>query len=352
MEFTRPDIHLLQYYCWKRGLTPSETCAEVNATLDHGTVSLRTCQRTSAKFRSGNFDFDKREQAGRPPFDIDEEIQQCLNEDKRATTRTIALSLNCSHETVRKHLINMGKKYLENAWVPHNLTETNKANRVRICEQLLQMFHQNDFLSQLITCDEIWIYWDNVGTFNNKSWRSQEENPIGTVTRRLTSRKHLASVFWDSKGLLLMDVLPRNVTIKADTYCAQLDRLVLALKEKRRRQCQGGFHNIHLLHDNATPHTAAVTKMKLQTLGLSVLPHPPYSPDLSPSDYYLFSPLKSSLRGKTFDSSEEINTAIMGWFDSKPRDFFMKGICSLPVRWRKCVEYQGTYFSHLHDVDG
>ena len=78
MEFSRNDIHKLLYYCWKRGLTPLEITAEVNSTLGNGTVSLRTCQRSISKFRSNNFDFDKREHAGRPSLDINEEIQQCL----------------------------------------------------------------------------------------------------------------------------------------------------------------------------------------------------------------------------------------------------------------------------------
>ncbi len=43
-----------------------------------------------------------------------------------------------------------------------------------------------------------------------------------------------------------------------------------------------------LLHDNAAPHTAKVTKETLEALGFRVLPHPPYSPDLAPSDFHLF----------------------------------------------------------------
>ncbi len=46
-----------------------------------------------------------------------------------------------------------------------------------------------------------------------------------------------------------------------------------------------------LLHDNAAPHTAKVTKETLESLGFRVLPHSPYSPDLAPSDFHLFRPL-------------------------------------------------------------
>ena len=43
-----------------------------------------------------------------------------------------------------------------------------------------------------------------------------------------------------------------------------------------------------LLHDNARPHVAKVVKKYLETLKWDVLPHPPYSPDIVPSDYWLF----------------------------------------------------------------
>ena len=119
----------------------------------------------------------------------------------------------------------------------------------------------------------------------------------------------MVTVFWDCKGVLLFDVLPRNVSITAEYYCSLLDKLKYALLEKRRRTCQqGNFNNFHLLHDNARPHVAAVTRKKLSDIGFTVLPHAPYSPDLSPCDYYLFSPLKASLNGKIFEFSEEITT--------------------------------------------
>lgn len=245
----------------------------------------------------------------------------------------------------------MGKKYMENCWVPHKLSEANKLTRKRICQQLLDMYERNDFLSQLVTSDEIWIYWDNDGAFNNKSWREPTENPLAIPKRSITTRKHMATIFWDGKGVLLMDVLPRNMTMTAEVYCGQLDRLLIAIQQKRRRSCHSGNHNIHFLHDNATPHTASMTTSKLESLGFTILPHPPYSPDLAPSDFYLFSPLKSSLRGKTYDSSDNISADIQSWIDMKQRSFFMNGIRKLPARWKKCIEHNGDYFSHLNDVD-
>ncbi|GFU63869.1 histone-lysine N-methyltransferase SETMAR [Trichonephila clavipes] len=57
--------------------------------------------------------------------------------------------------------------------------------------------------------------------------------------------------------------------------------------------------------DNATPHTSVATRQKLWELGWRVLMHSPYSPDLAPSDYYLFLALQSFLSDKKLGSRED-----------------------------------------------
>ncbi|KOX68271.1 Histone-lysine N-methyltransferase SETMAR [Melipona quadrifasciata] len=60
--------------------------------------------------------------------------------------------------------------------------------------------------------------------------------------------------------------------------------------------------------DNARPHVALAVRQKLLQFD------PPYSPDLAPSDYYLFLSLKNSLRGKSFKSMSEIKTHLDEYF--------------------------------------
>ena len=49
-----------------------------------------------------------------------------------------------------------------------------------------------------------------------------------------------------------------------------------------------------------------------------------YLPDLAPSDYQLFSPMKEGLRGKHYDSNKEVKIAVMKWFNSQ-QNFAMLG---------------------------
>jgi len=66
------------------------------------------------------------------------------------------------------------------------------------------------------------------------------------------------------------------------------------------------IRNALLLHDNARPHVAQLTHDVLSDLGWETLEHPPYSPDLSPSNYNLFGPLKEALGGQRFSSNAEV----------------------------------------------
>ncbi|UYV67275.1 hypothetical protein LAZ67_5000104 [Cordylochernes scorpioides] len=75
-----------------------------------------------------------------------------------------------------------------------------------------------------------------------------------------------------------------------------------------------------------------------------VLEHPAYSPDLSPSDYFLFGQLKKELKGKRFDSDEDVQKVVQEYFHTLPKSAYKEGIYKLPERWRRCIESQGVYF--------
>jgi len=69
-----------------------------------------------------------------------------------------------------------------------------------------------------------------------------------------------------------------------------------AIRNKRKR----AQTSVSFLQDNARPHVASRTMDTIQKPKWNVLPHPPYSPDLAPSDYHLFGPLKEYLGRKRF----------------------------------------------------
>ena len=116
------------------------------------------------------------------------------------------------------------------------------------------------------------------------------------------------------------------------------------LKEKRREKVTKG---VLILHENAPAHRAFATQKKLAYLGFQYLDHPPYSPDLAPSDYHLFPGLKKKnkkqLEGRHFSSDAKVTAEAETWLDGQPSDFFLSGLQKLEQRAKKCKELCGEH---------
>jgi histone-lysine N-methyltransferase SETMAR len=116
------------------------------------------------------------------------------------------------------------------------------------------------------------------------------------------------------KGIVHYELLERNLIVTAERYYQQLRRLEEAIQQKR----PGRLYGVILQLDNDLPHTANMTKAAIQELDWEILPHPPYSPDLAPSDYHLFCSLSNNLRGAEFPSSTTLSSKIGSMGSSRP----------------------------------
>jgi len=147
-------------------------------------------------------------------------------------------------------------------------------------------------------------------------------------------------IFWDQDGILLVDYLPKGLTINTEYYSSLLVQLKDILKEKCRRKVTTG---VLFLHDNALAHRALATQKKLAYLGFQCLDHPPYSPDLAALDYHLFAGLKKQLKGHHFSSDAEVIAAAETWLDGQPSEFFLSDLQNLEQQVKKCIELRGEY---------
>jgi len=78
--------------------------------------------------------------------------------------------------------------------------------------------------------------------------------------------------------------------------------------------------------DNARPHTSLVTRQKLRELGSEVFWHPPYSPDLAPSDYHLFLSMANALGSLKLTSRESCKNWLSEFFAIRKASFYKRGI--------------------------
>ena len=144
-------------------------------------------------------------------------------------------------------------------------------------------------------------------------------------------------VFWNRIGIVHYEMLAKGQSMTAVLYCEILDRVYRRLPKGTR---------IILQHDNAKPHMAKLTKKWLKEAGWDVLEHPPYSPDLAPSDYHLFRSMEHWLCGTKFDTTNELANSVITFLNSKSQAFYARGIDLLPDKWREVIEVEGEYFDY------
>ncbi|EYC37441.1 hypothetical protein Y032_0791g2369 [Ancylostoma ceylanicum] len=220
----------------------------------------------------------------------------------------------------------LGYKKVLSRWISHFLTDGTRFTLVSICQSLLLRPQRKEFLEDLIIGDESWILFDS--NAHRAVWLPRGGDPPTQAKTDLHSKKSLLCCFWDSRGILYNELLPQEHIVTGNVYASQLQKLADAVRERRLRRA-----SVHLLHDNARLHVAKETRDKLEELGWDTSPHPPYSPDIAPSDYTLFPPLKAFLAKKKFTKIEDVERAISDFFDSQSPQFCEKGIADLPLSW-------------------
>ena len=145
--------------------------------------------------------------------------------------------------------------------------------------------------------------------------------------------KVMATVFWNSHGVILIDYLQKGKTITEAYYVSLLDKLKAKIAEKRPHLQK---KKILFYLDNAS-HTSAVSMGKIHELWLELLDHLPYSSDLAPSDFLLFPHLKIALGGQSFSTNEELITFVKNNFAEKNSEYYLDGLQRWEYCWEKCT---------------
>ena len=189
-----------------------------------------------------------------------------------------------------------------------------------------------------MTVDETWVhYYEPENKGQSRQWVGPGSPRPKKFKTQPFAGKVMATVFWDAKGIIMLDFLLKRSTITGVYYANQLRT---AIREKLRGKLSKG---VLLQQDNATFHTCKVAMDAVERNGYELIPHSVYLPDLAPSDFFLFPNLKKDIRGLHFRSDEEVVTAVEEWVNGKDPDFFSSGLMALEHRWSKCITLEGNY---------
>ncbi|CAH1985486.1 unnamed protein product [Acanthoscelides obtectus] len=204
------------------------------------------------------------------------------------------LSLNQENvDAVRKLII-------EDRYVTYREIEASlklqKAVRVNWCQKTLDRFNSGNSKNvySVVSGDESWIY----------CYEPENKRQSAVWVFQGVSKKMVAT-FVSKAGHIATIPLSEQRTLRK-------------INPERR---------IILHQDNASSHTAQKTRQYLTEENVELLDHPPYSPDLSPNDFFTFPKSKNRLRGQRFHSPEEA------------LDVFKNAVLDLPANeWNKCFE--------------
>ena len=177
-----------------------------------------------------------------------------------------------------------------------------------------------------VTGDETWLHhWDPETKKESMQWKHPGSPPPKNFRTQPRNGHGVLGLQRD-----YIDRLQPAGTSITEYYANVIKHLRVAIKEKRRGKLAAG---VLLLHDNAPVHKSRVAQAAIRECKFEQLNHPPYSPDLALSDYYLFRNLKSHL----------LKAATEAWFEDQIDDFYFNGIDCLKEKWAKCIEVKGDY---------
>ena len=168
-------------------------------------------------------------------------------------------------------------------------------------------------------------YYESENKGQSRQWVGPGSPRKKKFKTQLSAGKVMATVFWDAKGIIMLDFLPKRSTITGVYNANLLDQLRTAIREKCRGKLSKG---VLLQQDNARVYTCKVAMDAVERNGYELIPHA-YLPDLAPSNFFLFPNLKKDICGL---HDEEVMTAAEEWVNGKDPDFFSSGLMALEHR--------------------
>ena len=315
--------------------------------------SYRTVTGWMRKFREGRQSFEDLPRAGRPNEAVNDRnmdtVRNMIKKNPHISVFLLFLNIGVSVGSVET-IIHEHLKFRKVCakWVPHKLTEIQKRSRVDSCKEMLKLFEPNGpkRLSDIVTGDESWFnYCTTPRKSDNCVWVSEDEPRPHVLWPDFRSRKRMFTIFFNSRGPVCVDVLPEKMTITGQYYTnIVLPKMVKEMTEQRPAT---GTARVLLLHDNASSHKTKMVSAYLDQEKIKQLPHPPYSPDLAPCDFWLFPKIKKQLAGKPFGRVQDLAKAIHSEMRSIPQEDYAHAFSNWRNRLQLCIDAGGEYFEGL-----
>jgi transposase len=200
------------------------------------------------------------------------------------------------------------------------------------------------FLNKIIKGDETWCFpYDPETKRQSSEWVGEISPRPKKLEFQRSCIKTMLTIF-DSQGIVHKEFIPEGKTVNAEFYKGAMDCLLKRIHWVRPAAfCSRDFF---LLQDNASTHKAASVCQILTQKNVTNLyhPRPPYSPDLSRPNYFLFPKLKMKLKGLHFADVAEIQEAVTDELKNVQKEEFSAAFQKLYDRAKAYIYASGAYF--------
>jgi hypothetical protein len=171
-------------------------------------------------------------------------------------------------------------------------------------------------------------------------WLRQGDKVSERERHTIQSKKLMLTIVWNPRAFHLIDVLAKGRKFNATYYVTEI---LSVISEWRSTDAKGDERKLIICGDNARPHTAQLLPQFFEQNRMKAAPHPPYSPDLAPSDFPPFDSIKGCLAGLSFENSDEllerVRRVLRGIEKVTLRAVFLEWM----ERLRKCIITNGEY---------
>lgn len=336
-------------FCFKLGKSPSETYELVKQAYQNEALGQAMVYRWHKLFREGRESIEDEPRSGCPKSGRNKEniekIADILKNDRCVSVKMIEEMTGIPSTTAYRILIDdLGKKKVCSRFVPHLLTDDQKTARTQHCLDMKATAEADpNFLKTIITGDETWCFqYEPTTKRQSAEWVGPGEAKPKKLRFQKSKVKTMLLVFYDSKGIVHHEFAPNGQSITGQYYLEVLKRLwARVLKVRPEYKAPGSWS---LLHDNAPAHTCLAVRQFLAKKNITVIAHPPYSPDLAPCDFWLFPKLKISMKGHHFDSIPDIEKNVTSFFKDLARPDYQQCFDHFYNRFSTCIASKGDYF--------
>lgn len=289
-------------FFWRQNASKKDILESMQKSYGNDCPSEGFVRKWLGRFNNGDLSIEDRPRVGRPVCQENViAVSSLIEEQPSASARAIAMILNIDKNTViniLRNTLHLEKRYSK--WIPHVLSELQKQNRVDVSTILLkQLTSLSEIqLASTLTCDESWFY---LTYYDDGIW-TDPSTKLVKPKRLISDPKIMIFTAFSIVGIVMVKSIPPKTSFNSTTMCS----IILPQLKESAQNTHGIRNNVRLrIHlDNARPHTAKNTKVKIAELGFIQLPQPSFSPDISPNDFFLYGILKDKLKGKhhtTFD---------------------------------------------------